>query len=665
MTMERFLFIPVNSLNVNNILSSESISPPVFYENRGYGFKRYERILSNPYQNSFLIYSKLPITNMHRSDREEFPVVIAVPSTYLTSLNDYTTNEVTIYQSDKTIYLNWDECFFIYRNLEEKNKTIASTKRSLEVKHVDKYINQFYLLEDFNFDHFNWSDSLLENLQDAKSINSTELTFDQKFNKIKGLIYGYAAGDLRAQSSEMLSGRRYYKDFINVFSVLLNELSTLSIQKGPYVNQSLSFDTKFKQLKDFSERINILFGTNESDDTLIALSKSFNVDPEKLTELDNYKYLSTRNTILSILTHFIKEKDKELYTISELLDNLITEAKKCSRNGSQYQFKKLEQDFEITRNLVSKKISTYQNSEIDVNQLLEIPFKLNSNFYLSSKISRLSEIENGYLTISLNELLSRTIMSSSDEIAQQRLDIIKCIADKLKEVESTEDSDELAYLRKFHKSLKTVGVGFKVKDSDNQSLQGLASFLSRYSELEKLQDFMEKNAVSDFSIGYSLWGASYGYSNLSKILLTSVERNEISLKVITNFLNHIIQRTSIDSSAVRQFLDEIKKKSNSIQIDEHPKKDQLNEPSIRYKESKSFESVIRSNKKLNNDTWVDLINQCFKDVLEQKLPDSPMFGNEYKVNEFHSLLKIQSKSLPRFGMSKVDEVTKLFREYLG
>jgi hypothetical protein len=41
-----------------------------------------------------------------------------------------------------------------------------------------------------------------------------------------------------------------------------------------------------------------------------------------------------------------------------------------------------------------------------------------------------------------------------------------------------------------------------------------------------------------------------------------------------------------------------------------------------------------------------------------------MFGNEYKVQEFHILLKNRSKGLPKFGMSKVDDVTKLFKEFI-
>jgi hypothetical protein len=663
--METFLYIPVNSLNINNILASESLSPPVFYERRGFGFKRFERILSNPHQNSILIYSKIPVTPMHRSDREEYPVILAIPSTYTSAFQASSKGDLTIYQCDKTIYLNWDECFFIFRNEEERAKNIAATKRSLEVKHAERYLKKFYSFDEFKLDKFEWSDKEIEDIQDYKSMNTEQLTFDQNFNKIKGLVYGYAAGKLRAQSNEMLSGRRYYQEFINTFSVLLNDLSVVTSQKVNYVNQSREIDSKFRALEDLIQRIEILFGSNEIDEAVNALSNSFNIGIDKLNELDNFKYLKTRKSILDILTLFIKEKDKELYTINELLDNLIREAKRCSKYGSVHQFKKLEQDFELTRNLVSKKISSYQNNEIDDNQLTEIPFKLTQDFSIISRVKELSPIENEYLTVSINEVIIRREMSSSDEIAQQRLDIIKGIADRIKEIEKIEDSPELDYLRKFHKSLKTVGVGFKVQDSENSALQGISCFLSRYSELEKLQDFMEKNGVSDFSLGYSIWGAAYGYANLSKILLTSVERNDTSLELITSFLNQILNREKLESEASNNFLAAYKNTGSITTVEWNFKGDGINEPQANYHTISEFEKALRANKKLSKDVWIETIMRCYKEVSELKLPEGPMFGDDYKVSEFHSLLKTRSKGLSGFGNTKLEEATKLFKETLA
>lgn len=41
------LYIPTTTLNFDNILSSESISPKAFYEKRGFGYKTWETVDEN------------------------------------------------------------------------------------------------------------------------------------------------------------------------------------------------------------------------------------------------------------------------------------------------------------------------------------------------------------------------------------------------------------------------------------------------------------------------------------------------------------------------------------------------------------------------------------------------------------------------------------------
>jgi hypothetical protein len=52
------LYIPTTTLNFNNILSSESISPKAFYEKRDFGYSRWNVIEENNLDNSVLLYKK-------------------------------------------------------------------------------------------------------------------------------------------------------------------------------------------------------------------------------------------------------------------------------------------------------------------------------------------------------------------------------------------------------------------------------------------------------------------------------------------------------------------------------------------------------------------------------------------------------------------------------
>ena len=127
--MKDYYYIPTSNLNLNNILSTESISPSSFYEKRGYGFKRFEKTISNSLVNSFLAFNMVPITPIVRSEREEFPIYFGIPIEALESFRKHQIKEHIIYQIDNTLYLNWAECVILVESLEQKKKLIASTGR--------------------------------------------------------------------------------------------------------------------------------------------------------------------------------------------------------------------------------------------------------------------------------------------------------------------------------------------------------------------------------------------------------------------------------------------------------------------------------------------------------------------------------------------------------
>lgn len=77
------LFLPTSTLNFNNIMSSESISPASFYARRGFGYKRFEKVEPNPLENLLLLYEKYPLFDIHDSEFENYPLVIEIDTDYL------------------------------------------------------------------------------------------------------------------------------------------------------------------------------------------------------------------------------------------------------------------------------------------------------------------------------------------------------------------------------------------------------------------------------------------------------------------------------------------------------------------------------------------------------------------------------------------------------
>lgn len=669
--MEKYFYIPINSLNFNNILSSESLSPFSFYEKRGYGFKRFEKLTLNPFNNSILAYNAIPLIENLKSDREEYPIYLAIPNDYLEDVkNSYTKDDILILQVSKTLYLNSFECFFITKSKEEKLKLIASSRRSLEVKSANKYFENFATLEELNFQTFNWNGDILNSIFDIKSIDSASLLYDQKINKFKGLLYGYLSGRLNEQPEEIIRAKFYYQEFVNNFSLLMNDLSTGIIEKKSQSkynqnNNKLIFD----KLNDLKERISILIDTFDNSKMENIVIESFNLPNEILGSISKMTYKQSKKSILSILMDFVKSKQPELNSVEELLEVLLYKSNELTRYSNSKLYKELEDDFNTVRLLISQKINSIENSFNSKKSLSLIPFKVNKDITkINIGLEELAPNENSCYEIIINELLSRTELSSSDEIAQSRLDIITQVAKSMVDSDAKlKDSVEINYLRKLYESLKTVGVGFKVNENENLALQAFASFLSRYSDNEKLLDFMVKNGVRNNGLVYGIWGSAYGYANLSKIIAEHLSNNNDVYKLTSNYFNNIIYNKNLELNILKNFidsLDKIKPKLVKTYII-NDSNNYIKEPKEESMKNSEFIDLVIENKKLKlKDEWIEVIKDCFEKV-SKEINTGELFDSETsKISLFKESLVSKTKKLKGFGEVKMDETIKIYIDFL-
>lgn len=667
--MENYLFIPFNSLNFNNILSSESMSPLSFYEKRGFGFRRYERINANPLANSVLCYNKILKLEAPKSDREEFPVYLAIPKTYLDKQSkEFEVNDLKIYQTDASIHINWKECFFLARNEEERKKIAAGTRRSLEIKHSERYLKRLLLLTDYQINTSNWNESVLENISDFKNPNQNNITQDQKINKIKGLVYGYVSGKLKEQPSELTSGKRYFKEFVNAYSVLMNELSVLSNDSKKVKIDNARVNKEFKHLNDLKERISVLFGGNETKELDGVVKKEFGINESQLNDFKSLSYQKTRYSVYSIISDFVKQRNKDLYSIDELLESLIDKAKSFTRYNSISLYKALDEKFNTHRLLIQNKISNYENIRTSSNSIDKIPFEITNDFSLKNlRPDDVNKVEAQTYSVITKELLSRLELSSTDEVAQSRLDIIQHIAEELTKT-LDKDSEELEFLRRLYKSLKTVGVGFKISETSNDALQALACFLSRYQEMDKLQDFMEKNKFQNYGMTYSLWGSAYGYANLSKILLSPLESNEKVLDFLIDYVASItLGKTSLNEDSVNTFLNNLVAEVKSPVIEWNLSNEiKVKEPKTTYTTKKSFNEILNDNKELSKKPeWVLTLGECYDMIMKNDI-GGVFSDSSYKAREFERMLNDEKSKggLKGFGKTKIDLAVSEFLKFM-
>lgn len=672
--MRKYIYIPVNSLNINNILSTESISPSSFYEKRGFGFKRFEKLTSCPFNNIYMGYDSIPILPEERSDREEYAIYIAVPEHYLKNEKTVKSDKNRIvFVIDNTVYLNSNECFFIARTNEEKKKLIASSKRSLEAKNSEVYFQNLVTLEDYNFDSFNWSDEVISAIRDEKFHNDNSIKEDQKINKLKGLLFGFVSGLLKEEPTELTRGKRYFQEFINTYSVVINELSLISKNYG---SSKSNFKYKVKSevnaLIDLKERISLLFGSNEVEELNKEIRESFKLEASDLVKYESIYFKKTRTSIYSVISEFVKSKNKNLYSVDELLDSLIKKIQSYLNYRSEHSFKEIEKLYDSIRIEIQGKIADYERQSISENSLNNLPFEIQSNFFIKSKIDSLKNTENIDYDFVINELLSRIELSSSDEIAQQRKDIVENIGKDLAKKTNNKDEPELVYLRKFHKSIQTVGVGFKLGDYENEALQAMVCFLSRYSQLDKFQDFMEKNNFAKYSLAYGCWGAGYGYANMSKIMVQPIIANQEANKLLNEFVFNLTNHQKLDFNLKDDFINSnkiiLKDKSESYTFkwDLKKKNEAMEvESSKEYSDVNSFYNLLEQNKVLGKNTdWVKILNKVYEEIMLLKGNGGMFTDSSYQVEEFKRILKIKVRNLKGFGTAKEKEAIKMFNEFL-
>ena len=94
-------YIPTSTLNFNNILSSESISPKAFYEKRNFGYSRWTVIPENNLENAITLYDSLCYFERPQSDLEDHALLVEVEL----EENDVKPSGEGVFYCDKTIYL--------------------------------------------------------------------------------------------------------------------------------------------------------------------------------------------------------------------------------------------------------------------------------------------------------------------------------------------------------------------------------------------------------------------------------------------------------------------------------------------------------------------------------------------------------------------------------
>jgi hypothetical protein len=279
------IYIATTTLNFNNILATESISPKSFYEKRNFGYKRFEKIELNNFDNILVGYSKLPIFDINDEENDNYPLILEISKDIIKDIEVIGKNDnIEIYKISSTIYLNPNKVKFLFLNEEDKKITLIKAEPSISTKCLPLYKNSIDIYK--KNDSFKWNKRYLLEIEDKPLNIEQKIEFDRNINRIKGFYYCYSFGE-----------------------VYIKKLQQSNInQKLNNYNEIMFNKKEVKKLKDEIE--------------------------ESLKEIDIYNDIDITNKERLILTSFNKHNNS-----AELYKNIINSIIELDSINNKEEFK--------------------------------------------------------------------------------------------------------------------------------------------------------------------------------------------------------------------------------------------------------------------------------------------------------------------------------------
>lgn len=200
----------IDSWNLMESFVTESISPYSFYQERGFGnnLSRFFKVGSEKI-NHLILSTREPVGEYAVEISDELlDVALLVKSG----------KKKTVFTYPKTIYYRKGSVRFRFFSREKQIAFIAESKILLEVKCVEKYLNDFY------FDN-KAKVKVSEKFSDAFLFEKQQyLAFDNKYNSLKGAFVGYVRGQLTSMDNGQQELLSHMIELKNSFTGLHTEL---------------------------------------------------------------------------------------------------------------------------------------------------------------------------------------------------------------------------------------------------------------------------------------------------------------------------------------------------------------------------------------------------------------------------------------------------------
>lgn len=449
------LYIPTTTLNFNNILSSETLSPKAFYVKRGYGYKRWETVAENCLENGILLYKEPFSFNRPSNGLDDYPMLIELEMdeseiAELEPCGDWG------YKSSHSLMLTPVTTRFIFFLEEHKRIAMSKSETSAETKLTRLYCGRLSVES--------YPESSLEyDVTDFETPDNEALETDKRQNRIKGFAYGYTIGRMLSRTEpgvKKLNARYDVRDIV---------ASIMSGGEGVVTKEQ--DETLARDLLLFDNYYVSLLGKIGKETADVAYS---------LLEKQSSGYISKRKEYLSYLRKCLSEKEK-WDSLQQWITKFINEAEA-----------ELADDYNI--------------------------FDDDGQAEIAVMHGKLTKINDGAKYIDEYKMLVNDVFTSDEyngKVSTFRMDLANDVTKCVKR--ANEDKWNASEIRTYLNAMRhyVAGEQFTQPWTDGV-LSSITAVIMKGEDWEGLFRFMVSKGMCDYRYAFGLYGALNGFANLTR-----------------------------------------------------------------------------------------------------------------------------------------------------
>ena len=498
------LYIPTCTLNFNNILSSESISPLGFYARRGFGNKRFYPVCANNKEQVIILYSKYPRFEIEENDLENYPMVIEIETDdykdgFFEKAKEH--DGVETYLCYHTINLNPFHCRIYFNSYQERQGVLSKAEQSLENKFYKLYApnidvkpkekKTFFgvtkdLFTQSDKDDFLWNLSYVNFKIKNEPI---DVSRDVLLDRIKGFIYCYLIGANSSVSNEVGKLKALSRKLRNTLSAVVN-----SPDKRPTQAQD---DAILNGIREFNEIYSSI-----DEDTI------WNKNLLELKLSDNPQGLSTKDA--KNLLHYWGVYDafcnklplRRVYDANELWS--------CLEYVSPETFSRVIDNM----NSAIRKLEAKDNAQREKYAIEEL---LNVDDNLSLHILDTSYQSSFYKNLICSQFMAeyKSVMEENgveEPLAQAYnggMILRNMLGDKW------DSNPASAYVGALLNHFQENSA-FDLFAIENDVLSSFAAFCQKGDNIDRLVEYLVQVGFCNYKLAYGIYGATRGFTSLPK-----------------------------------------------------------------------------------------------------------------------------------------------------